>query len=409
MQRPDFTLRAGTYIFYMTMAVVLPYFPIYFRSLGYSNLQLGLLYSSGPMIGIFAALLWGVWSDKYQTIKKLLIVIFSSQLLILFFIGQTRLFGLMLLIMLGFHFFQSAVIPLNDSMILLHIRRRGGTYASYRVWASIGFASTVFLFGSMAEYFGPGSALWLCGGSIMLSLLLSFSLEERKAALSSPDWSELKNIAGSRRLLFFLASVFVLAVGHRMNDAFVPLVVKDIGGSDRLVGLAQLVAGGCEIPVFLLLAKYGRSFRESTLLIAASLVYVVRFIWMSATTDIVAIIALQTLHSLSFCIYLYASVSMLQKLVPERFRSTGQAMFAFVWAGLAGLTAGALGGYVMDFAGAKWLYRTAAMFAFLGLTGFSVMLWSANSNFWRDKHLARPIATGYGEHSGGPTRSTDRF
>jgi MFS transporter, PPP family, 3-phenylpropionic acid transporter len=45
-------LKPFTFSFYMTMSMIVSFLPLYYSSLGYSSLEVGILYALGPMIGI---------------------------------------------------------------------------------------------------------------------------------------------------------------------------------------------------------------------------------------------------------------------------------------------------------------------------------------------------------------------
>ncbi|CAG7626933.1 MFS transporter [Paenibacillus allorhizosphaerae] len=363
-------LKAGTFSFYTTMAVIGPYFPLYFQSKGYSSLQLGLLYSTGPLMGIAATLLMGILSYRLQLIKKMIVVILLGQLLCLLALNRIDSFSVLVTVMLAFYFCQSPIIPLNDSMLLHHLKERGGNYASYRVWASIGFASGVLVFGMLIEKYGLPIVPWLGIATIGISLVCVSLLQERRRSAAGLRFGQSSGSLVSAPFLLFMTMVLLMSVAHRMNDAFLSLFIQSAGGGQQLVGVTMLVASGFEIPVFFLLARYGHRFRQTALLTFASAVYTIRFAALGFVKEPAAVIALQALHSLSFGIFIYAAVSYMKLIVPDELRSTGQALFSIVWAGFAGIAAGLIGGYAFDHFGPHAVYRIAAVFSMASLVGF---------------------------------------
>jgi PPP family 3-phenylpropionic acid transporter len=93
---------------------------------------------------------------------------------------------------------------------------------------------------------------------------------------------------------------------------------------------------------------------------------------MSLVTGPGWIIPLQSLHSLSFGIFLVTALRYLQQLVPDEYRATGQAVFNMTWSGFSGLVSGFVGGRVYDAWGGAILYRVAAVSAFIAFVGFLV-------------------------------------
>jgi PPP family 3-phenylpropionic acid transporter len=82
-KRDTLSLRAFSFSMYSTQALLISYIPLYFMDQGFSAHQIGIIYSTGPFISIFANLLMGMASDKFQTIRKLLTLLLFGQLAML--------------------------------------------------------------------------------------------------------------------------------------------------------------------------------------------------------------------------------------------------------------------------------------------------------------------------------------
>ncbi|WJH37580.1 MFS transporter [Paenibacillus sp. CC-CFT747] len=166
-------------------------FPVYFHMLGFSSLQFGMLYSIGPTVGIIANLVWGVTSDRFQTIKKIITTILSGQLVFILLMFRAEAYPVIFVLLTLYYFFQTPVNMLNDSQILLHTKQTGKSYASYRVWGSIGFAVAALLFGLLLKTPTHGKMALLCIGNVALALLLSLLLKDARGPASrrcsSPD------------------------------------------------------------------------------------------------------------------------------------------------------------------------------------------------------------------------------
>ncbi|WP_426452327.1 MFS transporter [Paenibacillus sp. S-38] len=367
-------LRCFTFSFFMTVAVITSYFPLYFQSKGFSTLQIGLLYSVGPMIGIVSNLFWGVMSDRFRTVKKVLVLILIGQLTMAFLVFRSDAFGLLMLLMGVFFFFQTPMTSLSDSLSLLTASRTGKSYASFRVWGSIGFAFAALVFGQLLRSYGSGLTVVLVLGTISCSLALSLFLKDaREAGVKKPDFSGLMPIIGSRPFVAFMLTVLVLSIAHRMNDGFLALFLQRLGADASIVGNSWMASALSEIPVFFLLSKYGHKLKELPLLAVCAAMYAFRFLLMSQVENPQWVIVIQLMHSVSFGVFLFTCIRYIQSVVPDQFRASGQALFAITWSGLAGLLSGLLGGWLFNSWSPHAMYGAASALALLGMLGFLVL------------------------------------
>lgn len=369
-------LKAFSFSFYMTMALIISQLPLYFESQGYSKLEIGTLYSIGPLAGIFANLFWGVISDRFNTIKKILLICLAGQFFMVIWMIYHSSFAVLTVIMLFFYFFQTPMNPLNDSQILLTIRNTNKSYASFRMWGSVGFASSSLIFGWLLGLTGAEWTVYLMFATIVLSLILCAPLKERQGTMSKMDFSGLVPVLTSRKFLLFLALVFVLMLGHRMNDGFLGLYMQERGASNFIVGLAWTLASTSEIPVFFLLSKYGQRFKELPLLGVVGILYCIRFLLTFTVSSPVGIAAVQLMHGVTFGMFLFTALRYLQQIVPDQYKSTGMAVFTVTWIGGAGLVSGTMGGWIYDAINAQSLYIAAIVLSAVASIGFFAAHWS---------------------------------
>jgi PPP family 3-phenylpropionic acid transporter len=367
----DFLLRSFTFSFYMTMAVISSYFPLYFDYKGYTKLQIGMLYSIGPLIGIASNLVWGIMSDKFRTIKKIMIVLLAGQLLTVVLVFQADVFVILYIGMAIFFFFQQPMTTLNDSQLMLNVSQRGtSSYASYRVWGSIGFAFAAGLFGWLLKLLGSSITPALAVATIGLSFLLVFLLKDIRGSVKKMEFGGMIKIISSRKFLYFLLLVLVMSVATRLNDGFLALYMRQLGASDSIIGFAWMASALSEIPIFFYLSKYGHRYKELPLLAIAGFAYSLRFLLMIFVDNPIYVILIQMMHSISFGIFIFTAIRYVAQLIPDEYRSSGQAVFAITWSSIAGLISGTLGGLLFDIWDGTALYLCASLFAMVSGLGF---------------------------------------
>jgi PPP family 3-phenylpropionic acid transporter len=365
-------LKGFTFSFFMTMGIVVSFFPLYFDYKGYSKIQIGMLYSIGPLIGIVSNLAWGFLSDRYQTMKKILILLLIGQFFSAILVFNVNWFTLLNICLGIFFFFQQPINSLNDSQLMLNVKSTGKSYASYRVWGSIGFAFSAGFFGWLLKINGSSLTPILCISTITISLLLALLLKDTRQGPNKTKLGGMINIIRSKKFLWFLLLIMIMSISHRFNDGFLAIYLRQLGASDSLIGYAWMAAALSEIPIFFFLSKYGHRYKELPLLAFAGFIYTIRFLLMGYLHNPAWVIFIQLMHSLSFGIFLFTAIRYIQQSIPDEYRASGQAIFAVTWSSAAGLVSGVLGGWIFDEWGGSTLYFVGSALSLLSAIGFII-------------------------------------
>lgn len=374
-------LRSFMFTLFGTSVLVVSYFPLFYTHLGFSSSQVGLLYSVGPLISILSNLFWSMISDRLGTIKKIMAILLAGQLVTALMLNKATDFTSVMLIISLFYFFYYPVFPLADTMAIKIANRHGRNFISIRVFGSLGYSFFALTIGYVLKDLGSSYSITVCLVIIVAALLITFGLKDARrvdvkdeggsAAVEKPVKSGgLKEILLQKEVLWFFGCVFVLALGHRMNEAFLTLSLKEMNAGDEVIGWALLASALSEIPIFFLLSKYGERFKELPLLAIGSLMYALRFLLMSLAGDPGAIIAIQAMHSVSFGVFYVTAVRYITRIIPDHLRATGLALFTVVWSSASGLLSGTFGGLIFQDAGRGVFYMVATGFSLLAFLGF---------------------------------------
>ncbi|WP_340022635.1 MFS transporter [Paenibacillus sp. FSL K6-1096] len=378
-------LRSFMFTLYGTSVLVVSYFPLFYAHLGFSSPQMGLLYSVGPLISILSNLFWSMMSDRLGTVRKIMALLLGGQLVTAIILFQATSFSGVLLILSCFYFFYYPVFPLADTMAIRIAQRHGRNFIAIRVFGSLGYSFFALTIGYVLRALGPEYSVAICIVIVVTALLITLGLKDVKRSEPSgtvtpddeaPDPDQplkgagLRQILLQKEVLWFFGSVFLLAIGYRMNEAFLTISLKGMNAGDEIVGWALLASALSEIPVFFLLSKYGDRFKELPLLAFASLMFTLRFLLMALVQEPGMVVAIQAMHSVSFGIYYVTAVRYITRMIPDHLRATGMALFTVVWSSGAGLLSGTFGGIVYQDAGRVIFYVVATGFSILAFAGF---------------------------------------
>lgn len=382
-------LRAFAFTIYGTSVLIFSYFPLFYAEIGFTKSQIGLLFALGPMISLIANLIWSIASDKYRTIKKIMIILLIGQIAMIFILSSTTTFSVIVLVITLFYFFYYPVFPLSDTIAINAAKNHGKSFISIRVFGSIGFAILSIVIGYVLSLIGSAEIMKVSIAITSVCLILTLFIKDQSTPVAKMNLSGIVPIFRQKELLWFFACVFLLALGTRMNDAFLTISLSELGASKGLIGWAMLASSGSEIPVFLYLSFRGDKYKELPLLVIASLIFALRFFLMSGVDSAVGIVMIQLLHGFTFGIFYVTAIRMLTRLIPDQFRATGMALFTIVWSSLSGLISGTFGGLLFEHFGRQSFYLIAMITAIAACIGF------ASRYLYRGPKPAVPVASAY--------------
>jgi len=375
-------LRSFLFTIYGTSVLVVSYFPLFYSHLGFSSSQVGYLYALGPSISILSNLFWSMISDRLGTVRKIMFILLIGQLITGLLLARATEFSSVMLILSFFYFFYYPVFPLADTMAIKVAERHGRSFITIRVFGSVGYSFFALTIGYALRALGPTWSLTLCLIIVIIALLITLGLKDvKKTADQQADIDDitiesdqnkqgLKDILLQKEVLWFFGCVFFLALGYRMNEAFLTITLKRLGAGEEIIGWALLTSALSEIPVLFILSKYGEKFKELPLLAFASIIFALRFILMSQVDHPNAIIAIQSMHSLSFGVFFVTSIRYITRIIPDRLRATGLAVYTVVWSSASGLISGTFGGMIYQEAGRSPFYIVAVGFSLIAFVGF---------------------------------------
>ncbi|MEO3943904.1 MFS transporter [Gorillibacterium sp. CAU 1737] len=369
-----FSLKLYNLFTYGSLAVLSVYFPLYFSELGLSKLEIGMIMAGGPMISIFSGPFWGYVSDRRQNIRMTLVILLLGSLVVVQGAFQLRAFWPLFALMLVFFFFQSPTNSQGTSLMLNAIEGTTHKFGRLRLYGSLGYAVIALGAGPLLARSGNGMLIFAYSALLSAALFTTMFLPKgHETAAAHPftgqGYQEIFRHRGF--VLFLLLGVFV-SIPNAVNSTFVSLYIRELGGSDVMVGWGSFLSAFFEIPVFLLLDRIVRKNSRYLLagLLLVSLLFSLRWYLMSLATAPIHVLLTQMLHSVSFGVYTYLGTTLTSLWVAPQYRASGQALFTLTWGGFSGIVAGFAGGLLYDTVGAAMLYRLGTGMAFIGAAGF---------------------------------------
>ncbi len=376
--RPDLTrrglrtVRALYFFLFAAVGAIFPYLNVYYRSIGLSGTQIGLIGSLPPLTGMIAGPLWGMLSDRLGATRWLLVLAAIGSMAAVFGLSLARQFIWLLPFTAAYAFFSNPMMPLLDSTTLELLEGHRERYGRQRLWGSMGFVITSWVFGNVLEQVGLH---WLFLGYIALMmgvLIAALWLPDRRTRLQSPLRSGIARLVRQRTWALFSISLIVLGLANSGMHSFLNIYIKEAGGDEGLIGAVWGIAALTELPVMFLAAPIiARIGTRRTLAIAYAL-YAVRWLLYGIMPTPQWAAPISLLHGVTFGALWVAGVAYADALAPEGLKATAQGLFSATFFSLSSVIGTPISGFLFDRIGPATLFQS---YAVLGLIALGILWW----------------------------------
>lgn len=305
-------------------------------------------------------------SDKYKTIKRMLIICIFGLLIssVIFF----QMNGFLTIFLVGaiFYFFSSPVGALSDSLAQRRADELQISFGTIRTWGSIGFAFSALVVGSILSFTHISNMgfIYIIFGLIML--IIALRITDVKVDSEPIQIKDINRLITNKSLIIFLILMMLITITHRANDSFIGLYISELGGAEGLVGIAWFIGLVSEAIVFATARYWFRKYHALTFIIIASIIYTFRWFLFAAMDVPMYIIIMQILHGVTFGIFYVAAFEYVTRITPKLLHSTAHLVYYSVFFGVSGIIGSSVGGTIIDVFGGHTLYYGMGYLALAG-------------------------------------------
>lgn len=346
--------------------MVISFLPLLLQYRGLSASEIGWVLAVGPTVSIFSQPFWGYMSDKYQTVKRILMICLFGLIISSAFFFQMTILPLLLMMAGIFYFFTAPIGALADSLAQRRADALQLSFGSIRTWGSIGFAISSLVIGQLLGWIGIQYLIvpYMIMG--VIALIVSFQLIDVKIDVDPIQFRDLKKLVQNRPYLLFLGLILLLTIPHRTNDSYIGLFIEQLGGNESIIGVAWFIGVASEAAVFALAPFWYRHFHPLVFIILAGFLFTIRWFLYAWINEPMLIVILQMFHGLSFGIFYMSAFQYITRLIPKSLQATGQLLFMSVFFGASGIVGSLGGGAIIDSLGGNTLYLYMGMMALVG-------------------------------------------
>ncbi len=364
---------------FLVLGLALPFWPVFLEERGQNPGEIGLLLAAATWIKVIALPLWGRMADKRGDTRSILMLLGLLSLLAYLWLGANAAFLPLLLghLVLGFVF--NPLIPIADSSILQAASKQGIDYARVRLWGSVSFILGNLIGGELVSRAGGQWFIGVIAFSLLLVAVTAFTLPKAPPRQRSAPPRTWRLLLSDRRFMTLVAVGGCFQASHAAYYAVSSILWLGEGLSESTI--AWLWAEGVlvEILLFAVGAKLLAGLGPFRLLLIAGLAGILRWSVTAVSADLTVLVAMQSLHALTFAAAHLATVTLIAQIVPRGAAASGQALHVALQGGIIMGLALLLAGFLFEVSPAS------AFLAMAALSGLGFLL----ALVWR-RHLLLP-------------------
>ena len=353
---------AGFYFAYFAMVgVIIPYWPVWLQSRGLGAVEIAIVLAAARWVSVGTTPFIAQLADRRGELKRLLLLLMTG--VVAGYAASSFAYGFwpILAIMAATAVFNSAVVPVGESMTMLHASKGHIDYGRVRLWGSVSFILASLLGGELLAGFAPDIVLWavvFCGAATVAAIL---AMPDTRSEATPRRRGAFRGLIRHPTLLLFLGTAALLSSSHAVMYAFGTIHWRAAGISDRVIGLLWAEGVIAEILLFLIGGAFMRRIRPADALLMAAAGGVLRWAVLGYSTDPVALFAVQGLHALTFGAAHLGAMAFVARAAPAGFTATVQSLYNAIGMGAASALAIMLAGPLYAAVGGDAFYLMSAL------------------------------------------------
>ena len=373
---------------YMIMAIYANYFSIYFKHLGMTPVEIGVLNAIGPVVTIFVPVFFGSIADrsKYKNTILSVVIAMSAAISFLFFFGRSFIY-IFFVVMLFFSAFCS-ISPLSDAIALERSALDGFNYSHVRLAGTLGFAVIALVVGYLSDFDLMYSfyALSLC---CTVSFVFSLFLPKVRGHAHEVQKVSIFELYKDKKYLAYQIFAALFWGNVSISNAFFGLYLTDgLGGTKAMLGYANITSILIETVLLATGMRITKKLGTTKTLCATMAIVGIRMVLTAASAGPWMLIGVNILHGMTVMVFMYMLATYVNENMRPELKARGQMMNTVISMGFARMVGSLVSGFMVEGLGYKMSFCLSGVFCLACALVFYLFLTSMDR---REKRLSDQI------------------
>jgi PPP family 3-phenylpropionic acid transporter len=335
-ERLSLSLRLALFYaaLFSVVGVQLPFWPLYLSAKGMDPVAIGQILAAAYFIKILTNPLVGHAVDQRGGRRRPLIALAAASLLFTGLFAVADGFVALLLVTALSSAAFTAMMPLCDSLTMQSSLSHSLDYGRVRLWGSLSFIAVAGLAGITLVEAPRACILWSTMACMALTLLAAYHLPDLRAERPKSRPHPLGPLLQSRPFLLFLGASSLTQVSHMIYYGFATLHWRAAGLSGGVIGALWGEGVIAEVVLFAFGARLIARFGPIRLIAAAGAAGMLRWTVLAATSDPLALAAVQVLHAFTFGANHLGAMHFINRAAPPGLSARAQGIYSSVAQGI---------------------------------------------------------------------------
>ena len=362
------------FVHFFGVGVTLPFLNVYFDAVGMKGIHLGLLNAVPRLTLGIAPPLVGALADKFRRGREaLLLGAALSVAAALAMWGQEGFWPLLVLVTL-YSAARGSLVPIAENVCLREIALSGAQYGRVRLWGSLGFIAAALGVGALVDAVSIGAMFPVLAGSGLLLMGVIVFLPREGGEARRRFRGDLAELLRNRPYMILLWTSTLVAFSAGPFSIYFSIYLKELGQPAWVIGMAWTVGVASEIFFFVYAQAIQRRFGLKAMITAGMLAYALRWEMITWTESGTLLVAIQSLHGISFGVFHAASIQFVDRLSGPATKNTAQSLYGAAEIGLGVTAGGLLASWLLPMWGFVLLMHIGALLSLAGAAWFVLAL-----------------------------------
>lgn len=357
-------------VYFGAIGASFPYLPVFYRDLGLSLQEIGLLTAIQAGTQLALGPIWGGLVDRFPRTRltlPLAAIVATAGALDLYVATDflAVLAGSMLL-----YAGLAGIGPTLDARTLETLGPGGRErYGQVRAFGSLAFVLSTLLVGLLLSAKGSRSLFWIYVPALLATVVVTSTIRRRGSSRSVSLFRGASEILSAQGMLLLFGGFTVVWTALTAANAFYSIQIVALGGDTSLVGFAWAFGAVIEVPLMYVFPRLGARFGTERLLLLGAVAFALRAFLAALAVGPFGLVIIAPLEGLAFACVFVGGVTVLSARIPASLGGTAQGLFS-ASAGLATIIGSAAGGEIAGALGIPGLFAACGV---LGLVGAAIV------------------------------------